>query len=326
MKGLQKTRKGFTLLELMVAVAITTVIIAALIGMTRMSMDAWKESSDRARASRLAKESLEVMAKDFEGMVLRSGNEYQWLYTQMDSNVERGPNNAEIANPLDLAFFTAATDRYDGEVGPNSSKDNGGDISTVFYRLVYKDQLGGDFEVYSLYRMLVNPDDTFQEYLALKKSTTDANGEEEDDDTGLEDNAPDSGIVTESENFLAENVYNMTVTYVFEYKDDMGNSDATDDEIRQVRVPITLNGDVKSLSITGSSVILNGSSLLKEQIMTGDEIGDIASLVSVELGVLVLSDSAMNTLKHKSFSSDKFNAFVKENSHYFTKSVILPRP
>ena len=75
MKQSLRQRKGFTLIELLTAVAITTVILAVLIGMTRMSMDAWKESSDRARASRLAKESLEVLAKDLEGIVIRKGND-----------------------------------------------------------------------------------------------------------------------------------------------------------------------------------------------------------------------------------------------------------
>ncbi|MFC5051292.1 type II secretion system protein J [Rubritalea spongiae] len=312
MKISLRTRKGFTLLELLTAVAITTVIIAALIGMTRMSMDAWKESSDRARASRLAKESLEVMAKDFEGMVLRTGNDYQWLYTKMDANVELGPSSAEIENPLDMAFFTAATDRYDGDLGPNSTKDEGGDISTVFYRLIYKDQFDGDFKVYSLYRHLVNPDETFENHLALK------DGDDDDDAEGLENSAPTESVVTNAENFLAENVYNITVTYVFEVLN------TTTSQLETVRVPVMSDqGGFNEISITGSEVTVSPNEIKDSN---GNTVTNVSRLVSVELGVLVLSDSAMNTLKHQSFTSDKFNEFVKSNSHYFTKSVILPRP
>jgi prepilin-type N-terminal cleavage/methylation domain-containing protein len=305
-----KKRKGFTLLELLTAVAITTVIIAAIMGITSMSLDTYKESSTRARAARLAKESLEVMAKDFEGMVVRYGNDYQWLYTKMDSNAERGPNGAQIENPLDLGFFTAATDRYDGQIG--TSQDKGGDISAVFYRLVYKDQFGGDFKVYSLYRQLVNPDVTFNSHLAIKNQ----NGE--DDDEGLEKTAPSEATVTEPENFLAENIYNLTVTYVFELLN------STTSQLETVRVPILLSGsDNDEISLTGNTVTVKPGQLKDS---SGNSVTSGVRLASVELGALVISDSAMNILERKNFTSSEFNAFVKENSHYFTKSVTLPRP
>lgn len=305
-----KDRKGFTLLELLTAVAITTVIIAALIGMTRISMDAWQESSERARASRLAKESLEVLATDLEGLVLRTGNDNQWLYTKMDTSVERGPNGAEIENPVDMGFFTAATDRYDGQVG--TSEDLGGDISAVFYRLAYKDQFNADFRVYSMYRHLVNPNVTFEEHLALK----DQNGE--DDEDGLESSAPNAATVISSENLLAENIYNLTVTYVFEVLN------ASTSRLETVRVPILLSGsDASSISITGSEVLVSPTDLKDSN---GASVAESARLASVELGVLVLSDSAVNVLEKKRFTGTKFNEFVKENSHYYTKSVILPRP
>ena len=228
----------------------------------------------------------------------------------MDKNVERGPTaTAEMRNPLEMAFFTAATDRYDGRLG--TASDKGGNISTVFYRMLYKDQLGGDFKVYSLYRNLVNPDETFDNHLALKK------GDDTDDDEGLINSAPSSDRVTAPSNFLAENVYNLTVTYVFEYNDNSGN-------VRQKRVPVMLAGsDYDKVSITGNTIETEPIPLTGG----GDDISGRARLVSVELGILVLNDSAMNVLDKKNFTDQEdFSELIKENSHYFTKAVVLPRP
>lgn len=297
MKTQFKYRKGFTLIELLTAVTITTVIIGVLIGATRMSMDAWKESRDKARASRLAKESIEVMARDLEGIVIRSGNDYEWLYAKMDSSEASGPSdNAKLKNPLEFAFLTAATDRYDGKIG--EVEDKGGDISTVLYRLVYKDQLdpiGQTFPVYSLYRQLINPDETFDTYLAQETIQGITNSE----------------TVTDVNNFIAENVYNLTVTLIFEYE--------KNGVLSQKRVPIMSSGsDFSEVSIKGDGVSTPGAS---------STLPDDARLSGAELGILVVTDSGMKTMNKKKFKdSQKFAAFLKKNSHYFTKSVALPRP
>lgn len=289
-------RKGFTLIELLTAVAITVIIIGVLIGMTRVSMDSFKESSDKAKASRLAKESIEIMARDLEGLVIRSGNDYEWFRAEIDSTEIDGPNGAELKNPLDLVFFTAATDRYDGKIG-DPVDDKGGDISAVHYRLVYEEQLTGGFPVYSLYRELINPDDAFDDYLA-------------------QSSLPSSNNVIQNDNFLAQNVYNMTMTLIFEYQE----SGTT----RQKRVPIMDSGsDYDEISILGNSI--DTSPALQND--NNDDISGSARLSGVELGMLVINESGMNTLRNKNFPSpEDFNAFLKKNSHYFTKSVVLPRP
>ena len=327
MKTHTTTRKGFTLIELLTAVAITTVIIAVLIGTTRMSMDAWKDSRDKARASRLAKESIELMARDLEGIVMRSGNDYEWLSIRMDATEAKGPTNAELENPLEFVFFTAATDRYDGEIG--TPRDLGGDISTVIYKLVYKDQFEGSggkvIPVFSLYRQLINPDVTFNKYLGEVNIVKDL-AEKED--------------VTDANNFIAENIYNFTVTLIFEFKN------VTTGKMEQQRVPImSSNPDLsqvryEEIRITGLMVgkdNLSTAAIPKPQTpadiedSSGNNVASSARLVGAELGILVLSDSAMRTLNKKIFADDvdgkkDFAKFVKENSHYFSKSVILPRP
>ena len=289
-----KLRKGFTLVEVMTAMAITTVIIAVLVGMTRISMDSWKTSRDKTRAGRLAKESLELMAQDLESMVIRSGNSHEWMYMKMDDTGDLGPSqNAQIKNPLEFSFFTAATDRYEGQIG--TSQDKGGDVSMVTYRLAYRDQLdpsGKSFPVYSLYRKLVNPDETFDQYLAQSSIQALVDG---------------ADVVDDPNNFLSENIYNLTVTFVFEYTE---NGITT-----QKRIPVMQTGSQYSeVSIRGDSIV--------PTIFPND-----VRLVAIDLGVLVVSDSAMKVFNNKRFKDNEaFAAALKENSSYFTKTVVLPRP
>ena len=290
----QKLRRGFTLVEVMTAMAITTVIIAVLVGMTRISMDSWKDSRDKTRAGRLAKESLELMAHDLESMIIRSGNSYEWLYAKMSGSGDLGPSaNAEIKNPLEISFFTAATDRYDGQIGTDA--DRGGDVSLVTYRLAYRDQLdpvGKSFPVYSLYRRLVNPDETFEKYLAKESIQGLVNA---------------SDVINDTNNFLAENIYNLTVTFIFEY--------SVNGNLIQKRIPVMQTGSKFSeVSVRGDSVV--------PAILPDD-----ARLTSIELGALVVSDSAMQIFNNKRYrNAQDFAGDLKENSSYYTKSVVLPRP
>lgn len=290
----QKLRRGFTLVEVMTAMAITTVIIAVLVGMTRISMDSWKESRDKTRAGRLAKESLELMAHDLESMIIRSGNSYEWLYAKMSGSGDLGPSaNAEIKNPLEISFFTAATDRYDGQIGTDA--DRGGDVSLVTYRLAYRDQLdpvGKSFPVYSLYRRLVNPDETFEKYLAKESIQGLVNA---------------SDVINDTNNFLAENIYNLTVTFIFEY--------SVNGNLTQKRIPVMQKGSKFSeVSVRGDSVV--------PAILPDD-----ARLTSIELGALVVSDSAMQIFNNKRYrNAQDFASDLKVNSSYYTKSVVLPRP
>lgn len=75
-----KRAKGFTLIELMVAMAITTVIVTVLVSITGIAIDTWQRGRAEIRASRQAKSMLDTMAKDFESLVSRRGNNFEWLY------------------------------------------------------------------------------------------------------------------------------------------------------------------------------------------------------------------------------------------------------
>ena len=125
--------KGFTLLELMVAMSVTVILLGMVTFMTGVSMDGYKGSRDKVVAGRQAKEALDAITKDFEAMVARAdGSDNMWLYAEVEPNLSTalgGPAGKTITNAPRLIFFTGAPDRYDGDIG--GTNDNGGDVSAV---------------------------------------------------------------------------------------------------------------------------------------------------------------------------------------------------
>lgn len=300
-------RRGFTLLELLVAMAVTSIIVTVLIGLTSVAVDAWKESSDQTRASRVAKEMVDNLAKDLEGIVIRRDNDYEWAFARMETNSDLGPSgsSAELMNPLELVFFTGATDRYEGEVG--TEKDLGGDISTVSYRLVYRDQMnpsGAEFPVFTVYRRLINPDETYQKFLAQNDIQT--------------VHSTDADQTIEQSNFLVENVYDLTITFKFEYVDVNGIT-------RIVRVPVVQSDmGTDGIRIKGNTIQVNGQPLKGE---SDEDISANARLAGADLSITVITDAGMNALNRRSLTSDEdVAAFLEENTYHYSKSVILPRP
>ena len=68
--------RGFTLAELMVAMAITVILMTLLVSVTAVALDGWRVSRNKVRASRQAKATLEQMRRDFEAMVVRTGTNF----------------------------------------------------------------------------------------------------------------------------------------------------------------------------------------------------------------------------------------------------------
>ena len=108
MKSPVKTRAGFTLLELLVAMVVTTIIVTILVSITSIAIDVWNRSRAELRASRQAKAMVDSLARDFESLVVRSGNAFEWLVV----NTETPDSGPDIPSAAKMVFFTAATDRW----------------------------------------------------------------------------------------------------------------------------------------------------------------------------------------------------------------------
>jgi prepilin-type N-terminal cleavage/methylation domain-containing protein len=312
---LTSARRGFTLMELMVAMAITTIIISILVGITSLSMDSWTRSRAEIRAARQAKAMIELMGEDFQSMISRKGNQFEWLYANLEPDLPG--DKTKSSNASDLIFFTAATDRY------ATTNDNGGDISCVSYKLAYQDPVmanggGGDYETFAVYRLLVEPDETFQSLLG-QADLKDAFG---------------SRNVAEKENFVCENVYQFTISFGVEVQPAANGTVIPP----KVVVPVTITqGPTGGGGGSGGSPINPVESvrlvLNKLEIMnvggaeysgfgfTAEEIA-AGRIVSVDISVTVLSDNAVNQLRVRNFANDDARAeYIATNSFHYSKRV-----
>lgn len=311
-----KIRAGFTLIELMVAMAITVVLLGILVYLTGVSMDTYRDSRNEVRASRQAKEALETISKDLESMISRrDGSANEWLYAGKETSTDMGPANKEITNTSHLIFFTGATDRYNGEAG-NPDEDGGGDVSAVSYRLVFKDQISNndDYAVFSLYRHLINPG-------KWAPAHTPASGEMPDTintfDTLLA--KPDLKVAYDpikkydlaAANFLVENIYEFTVTFLVEY------TSGTPGVTKIERVTLRQNGssNYTEFRVKGNKIEATG----------GAHAADIVNgrIVGAEVSITVLSDRGLTLAKKSGLPREEL---IKKHGYHYTKTITTPRP
>ena len=299
--------RGFTLMELMVAIAITTIIVTVLVSITSIAMDTWNRSRAEVRAARQAKAMVDAMARDFEALVTRRGNTNEWLSAVSAKPLPGG--NMKSTNAAELIFFSAATDRYDGEIGVNNKKDLGGDVSCVSYRLFYKDPIannGTNYQTFVLNRLLVNPDATFNDLLG-KTDLIAAFGAH-------------AANLNSVDNFVCENVFQFTVTFNVEVtKATSGSAPPT-----IVNVPVivgqTSTGQVTdSLKINGAGIVaqVTSSNVSADELKAG-------RITSMQISLTVISDFGVDQLRNHKFSDTQKAEFLTKNGFQYSKLVQIP--
>ena len=302
------SKRGFTLMELLVAMAITTIIVTVLISVTSIALDTWNRSRSELRASRQAKQMIDTMARDFEGLVIRRNTPHEWLTANNTSNSTTGiGNQLKSTNASKLIFFTAATDRYNGEIG--KAGDLGGEVSCVAYNLDYKDPMGptaSNFKTFVLNRLLVNPNGTLNDLLGK----TDLKTAFSTHDSKLSD----------QENFLCENVFQFSVTFHVQVTKSAGTT---------VTVPIALGRDKGARTATyfkvnGTEIICDaengasgGTTVTAAEIKAG-------RVAAVELSLTILTDFAIDQLKSRSFNDTQKADFLAKHSYQYIKLVQVP--
>lgn len=287
MKTIHFRRRGFTLIEVLVALAITVIIVMVLVTVTSAALDGWRTSRNEVRATRQAKAAMEIINRDLEGLVMRSGNIYQWLDIKATAGAALpGPANHRSANAAKMIFLTAATDRYDGGGGL-------GDISAVVYELEYQDPIdaANQFPTFALYRRLINPDETFASLLSQANLT-----------------APPvaQASATARANFVCENIHQFTMTFIIQ-------TAATGVAATTKRVVVQSNGAVDSFKVFGDRLEVQGAI-------------DAGRLRGVEVSLSVLTDSALQTLKAGGVNPAKQGEFLARNSYQFSKTIDIPQP
>ncbi len=297
-------------MELMVAMAITTIIVTVLVSITSIALETWNRSRAELKASRQAKSMIDTMARDFESLVIRRGNNNQWLSALASANPVG--NSVTSSNSTDYIFFTAVTDRYNGQVGGTGNA--GGDISCVAYRLFYRnpiDPANNNFETFVVNRLLVNPDDTFTNLLGVTDTTN--SSMTLDKVFASTQSATD---LERPENFVCENVFQFSVTFNVEVTQGAGGPGAT-----VLNVPITIgkNNQTQEFRLNGSGIVSDytGSAATPAELASG-------RITSVDISVTVLSDFGIDQLSRRTFSGTQESEFLAKNSYEFTKTVQIP--
>lgn len=307
MKLSAKTQKprGFTLMELMVAMAITTIIVTVLVTITSIATDTWNRSRAELRAMRQGKAMIESIARDLESLVVRKGNEFEWLAAEVPSSLPG--DRLKSSNASELYFFTAATDRYEGKIG--STADQGGDVSCVAYQLAYRDPVdsgstGNNFETFVLNRLLVNPDETFTDLLGQSNLKSAFSSYQSD--------------IEEPQNFVCENVYQFTIVFKVEVPVQSGTSTV----MRTVAVPMgDVSNTAKYFRLRGDKIDTDGSS--GDSSVSNDALAS-GRLVGVEVSLTVITDAGIDQLRRRSFSGNQQAEFLAKHSYQYSKLIQVP--
>lgn len=295
--------KGFTILELMVAMTITAIIVGVLVTITATAIDTWNRSRNELRAARQAEAMINIMTKDLECLVVRSDRPQEWL-----SAIQGTPEDGGSSNATRLIFFTAATDRYDGQIGVDG-EDRGGDISCVGYRLDWKDPVTAgtdEFETFVLSRHLVDPDLTFQNLLGQTNNGGTL-------DSIFMNNYGD--LIDQDRNFVCENIFQFTTVFHI----DVLNANTGKSDPRLVSVSTDSNG-VEVIQVKHSGIEARdslGSATPDPDLLNG-------VLTAVEVSLTVLTDSAITQLRNNNSLADN-SEWLGRNSFSFSRLIQVPR-
>lgn len=289
-------KRGFTLVELMVAMAITSILVFIIVGLTYQGLDVWKNISEDISTSARARVAMQTISRDLESIQWQGGNKFQWLYAGSDkpsaiSNkdiTEFGPKGLQFANASRLIFFTSAADRSPAVSSDENLRSNyrsalshdlnsQGDINVVGYKLSFRDQilnLPGSkspriFPLYTLCRQLVSPRDAYDHLLGkgdLKKAYT-------------------RFAHKDDEHFLVENIIEMTMSFDIEYSSEKKEGASRE----HVKIPI----------ISASSGVRHASNEIElfgdRLVVKGGSVGDITNgrIVAANLSITVVTEDGM---------------------------------
>jgi type II secretory pathway pseudopilin PulG len=143
---LSKKSSAFSILELLVAVSVLSILLVVLLNIVQGATSLWRTSENKVEAYREARAALQVMSSDLRNTLASTNTNF------FRTNISSYPN------PTNLTFLTTL---------PLSSQDttSKGDVCTVGYFLAYdnKSPIAGNNgrQSYNLYRYFVESNETF---------------------------------------------------------------------------------------------------------------------------------------------------------------------
>jgi len=206
-------KRGFTLIEIMVATTIMVILVGLVIQITSEVLSVWNRSSGRLSANAQARIAMELITQDLESAVFRK-NGMQWL--RAEDETINGPAGSTVAT-VSLKLFSPALDR---EEGP-------GELCGIAYKLEYANPIDGslgagttDNRLFILYRLVVSPESTFEDLLG-EPNQLELPGSEA---IAWGTNPPNDIIGDEGGNYLVSNIVEFEIDFYVEEDEVSGDT------------------------------------------------------------------------------------------------------
>jgi prepilin-type N-terminal cleavage/methylation domain-containing protein len=280
-----KTKRAFTLIEIMVATVIMVVLVGLVIQITSEVLKVWTRSSGKLAANAEARIAMDMITQDLETAVFRN-NGQQWL--RVDAPLLSGGDYE--GQTVGLKLFSPALDRPSGP----------GDICAIGYRLAYKQSYPNGPNVYALYRMIVDPAQTFNQYLGSGVAASSPQGSLADPGTNGADWA--DNLIVADENYLVSNIVGFKIL-VYEL-------DSTTDPARPVADLVNADKDTYELN----AHYAYGGDTTATEVSTNQ-------LLYADIILTVVSDAGLEMLDHLDSIPEDVNEVVAQHGETFTRRV-----
>lgn len=318
-------RRGFTLIELMTAMAITGMLVVVIMQLTNQSIDLWRAVSEDVSTSSRSRAALQTLSRDFESFQMRGyDNKYQWLFAKADESMDNVPKGLQIPRSAQCVFFACAPDRNPSVSSSTSlrknyrearahNRDTQGDVNAIGYRLMFRDQIlnmpgvdGNDKGVYplfSLYRQVVPPRQTFEQLLGKDNLESAYVRFEQDDE----------------KNFLCENILELNITFTIRYA--ASKADAEEGRV---------DYDVVSVPIVASHRRTNKVAVYGDRIVAGSTTYENARIESAMISITVLTEEGAAMVEQirqgRRRAPRKIADFFAKYTRSYSRLVSLPQP
>ena len=151
--------EGFTLVEILIAMAVASLLVVSLLSIVSTSMDVSKKANAVMFSKSSAQAALDLIVTDLDSLVVsRNAGEVLLL------------NNGELTNSSLAMLTTSMVDTYspDGSGSPGVPR-------MVQYVIKYETNFASSSKSYGLYRCVMDPTNTFNEVIGSTLSTTPTN-------------------------------------------------------------------------------------------------------------------------------------------------------
>lgn len=327
MKALRSIRfsahRGFTLIELITAMAITSMLVLVIMQLTNQGIDLWNSVREEVSTTTRSRAALHTLSHDLESFRMSAqDNSYQWLFAKPGENV-KGPKGLEIPRSVQCVFFACAPDRNPAVSSSGSlrsnyrearahNRDTQGDVSAIGYRLMYRDQIlnlpgtdgseTGAYPLFSLYRQVVSPRQTYEQLLGSKSLDASYVSFEADDE----------------KNFLCENILEMNITFTISYAGDGASAEKGRASYSTVSVPIIASGSKNhKVNVYGDRIEVDGTKYENARITSAT----VSITVLTEEGVALVNQIRLGRRR-----APKPADFFARYTRSFSRLVSLPQP